>query len=183
MQFRKTVILKTGEPCEIRTATGDDAAGVLRCFLMTHEETDNMLTLPEERSLTEADERVFLEERAARADSVELCAVLNGEIVATAGFDSVGAQQKVRHRASFGIGVLRDAWGRGIGRALTESCIALARQAGFSQLELDVVADNEAAIALYRSCGFLEYGCNPLGFLHPKLGPQPLLLMRLELKE
>lgn len=33
MQYNKTVILKTGEACVIRTAEGGDAADVLRCFL------------------------------------------------------------------------------------------------------------------------------------------------------
>ncbi len=181
MQYNKTVILKTGEPCVIRTATGDDAAGVLRCFLLTHEETDNMLTYPDECSMTEEDERAFLESRAAQPDGVELCAVINGEIVGTAGFDPIGRHEKIRHRASFGIGILRAYWGRGVGRALTEACVALAKQAGFRQLELDVVAGNEAAVALYQSCGFTEYGLNPLGFQSRASGDQPLLLMRLEL--
>ena len=78
MYYKQTVFLKTGRTCIIRTATGADAAGVMDCFVRTHTETDNMLTYPEERSLTEADEREFLDERAARTDSVELCAVVGG---------------------------------------------------------------------------------------------------------
>ena len=182
MQYNKTVILKTGEPCTIRTAEGADAAGVLRCFLGTHEETDNMLTLPEECTMTEEDERAFLEKRAQQTDGAELCAVVNGEIAGTAGFDPVGRHIKIRHRASFGIGILRDYWNRGIGRALTTACIALAKEAGYRQLELDVVADNAAAIALYESCGFAEYGRNPLGFCIPGRGDQTQVLMRLELE-
>ena len=181
MQYNKTVILKTGEACVIRTAEGADAAGVLRCFLLTHEETDNMLTYPDECTMTEADERAFLEQRAAQEDGVELCAVVGGKIVGTAGFDPIGRHEKVRHRASFGIGILKDFWGRGVGRALTTACVALAKEAGFRQLELDVVAENEAAAALYKSCGFVEYGRNPLGFCSRTNGDQTLVLMRLEL--
>ena len=105
MQYYKKILLKNGRSCIIRTADGSDAAGVLHCFLRTHEETDNMLTYPEERSMSEADERAFLDSRAVRDDSVELCAVVDGKIVGTAGFDPVGKQLKLRHRASFGIGI------------------------------------------------------------------------------
>ena len=181
MQYYKELLLKNGKSCIIRTADGSDAAGVLRCFLKTHAETDNMLTYPEERSFTEADERDFLDTRAARDNSAELCAVVDGEIVGTAGFDPVGTQLKLRHRATFGIGVLRDSWGLGIGRALTESCIALAKQAGYRQLELEVLAQNLAAISLYQSVGFLEYGRNPCGFRTRDGEDQTLVLMRLPL--
>ena len=49
------------------------------------------------------------------------------------------------------------------------------------QLELQVVADNAAAVALYKSMGFTESGRNPLGFRSRTTGWQSLLLMRLEL--
>ncbi len=181
MYYKQTVFLKTGRTCIIRTATGADAAGVMDCFVRTHTETDNMLTYPEERSLTEADEREFLDERAARTDSVELCAVVGGTIVGTAGFAPVGAQIKLRHRATFGIGILKDFWNSGIGRALTESCISLAKEAGYRQLELDVLADNVRAVTLYQSCGFVEYGRNPCGFRTREGEDQTLVLMRLPL--
>ena len=181
MQYYKEFLLKNGKNCIIRTADGSDAAGVLRCFFKTHAETDNLLTYSDERSFTEADERDFLEKRAVREDSVELCAVVDGKIVGTGGFTPVGTQIKLRHRAAFGIGVLRDYWGLGIGRALTESCIALAKQAGYRQLELDVLAENHAAISLYQSVGFVEYGRNPCGFRTRDGEDQTLVLMRLPL--
>ena len=48
--------------------------------------------------------------------------------------------------------------GRGVGRALTEALVAKARTAGIEVLTLDVRGDNEAALTLYRSLGFNEYG-------------------------
>ena len=72
-------------------------------------------------------------------------------------------------------------WGLGIGRALTEGCIECARTAGYVQLELEAVAENESALALYRSVGFQEYGRNPKGFRFRLTGWQELVLMRLEL--
>ena len=64
---------------------------------------------------------------------------------------------------------------------LTAACIALAKKAGYAQLELQVVCDNIAAVALYKSIGFIEYGRNPRGFRSRVTGWQPLSLMQLEL--
>ena len=41
---------------------------------------------------------------------------------------------------------LREYWGIGIGSALTEACIKCAKEAGYIQLELNVVADNTRLI-------------------------------------
>jgi GNAT superfamily N-acetyltransferase len=44
----------------------------------------------------------------------------------------------------------------GLGRALGEATIERARELGCARLELDVDADNEAALALYCELGFSE---------------------------
>ena len=106
---------------------------------------------------------------------------VDGKVAGTAGIDAVGTKYKLRHRAEFGISVAEEYWGLGIGRALTQACIRCAKEAGYTQLELTVVAENERAIALYRSAGFTEYGRNPRGFLSRASGYQELVYMLLEL--
>ena len=96
--------------------------------------------------------------------------------------DRLASYAKARHRAGFGISIDRAYWGMGIGRALTQACIECARTAGYAQLELEVVADNRSALALYESEGFIEYGRNPKGFRSRISGWQELVLMRLELE-
>ena len=93
----------------------------------------------------------------------------------------MGGRRKVAHRARFGISVLKEQWGMGIGRVLMDASIDCARQAGYTQLELDVVADNEGAMSLYRRAGFKEYGRNPRGYRSASAGYQELVYMRLEL--
>ena len=122
---------------------------------------------------------------AAKAESeneIELVAELDGVLVGAAGFGCVGKKEKVRHRAWFGISIDRDFWHLGIGRALTKACIQFAKQAGYLQLELEAVADNERALGLYESEGFVEYGRNPKGFRSRLTGWQTLVLMRRELE-
>jgi ribosomal protein S18 acetylase RimI-like enzyme len=56
------------------------------------------------------------------------------------------------------------AHGRGVGRALTSALLADARAAGIEVLTLDARGDNTAALGLYASLGFTEYGRLP-GFV------------------
>ena len=108
-------------------------------------------------------------------------ATIASDLSTAAGIDAVGGRYKLRHRAEFGVSVAREYWGLGIGRALLNACIDCARQAGYTQLELDVVADNARAMALYTQAGFTEYGRNPRGFRSRTAGYQELVYMRLEL--
>lgn len=60
--------------------------------------------------------------------------------------------------AEFGMFVDASERGRGLGRRLLDAGEMLARERGYSSLELEVYAHNDAAIALYRSGGFEEIG-------------------------
>ena len=104
---------------------------------------------------------------------------MDGKVEGCAGIKCVGRKEKIRHRAEFGISVDQAYWGLGIGRALTVACIECAKKAGYIQLELEVVAENRSAIALYESVGFEEYGRNPKGFCSRFTGWQEVVLMRL----
>ena len=107
--------------------------------------------------------------------------MVNGVVVGTAGIEAVGTKYKVRHRAELGISVAKEFWGLGIGCALMDACIECARQAGYVQLELDVVSENSRAISMYEKAGFEEYGRNPKGFNSRITGFQEIVYMRLEL--
>ena len=126
-------------------------------------------------------ERDYLKRKTENPREIELLAEVDGTITGTAGIGGVGSAEKTSHRASFGIGIDKVWWGLGIGRALTEACIECAAAAGYSQLELEVVANNERALSLYKSVGFVEYGRNPNGFISRTIGRQAIVLMRLEL--
>ena len=181
MTYEKTVLLKNGAACVIRAASGADAEAVIDCFNVTRRETDFMMTYPGERNIEVEPERAFLDGRLADPRAAFLCAEVDGQIVGTAGIDPIGHWEKLRHRVSFGIGVKRDWWGLGIGRALTESCIDCAKAAGYSQMELEVLAVNTAALSLYRSCSFTEYGRNERGFWMRDGSYRALILMKRDL--
>lgn len=181
MKYEKTVTLKTGEKCVLRNGMESDAAEVLDCFNVTHGETDFLLSYPDENTFDLEKEREYLAQKEASGREIEICAVVDGHVAGTAGIGAVGERDKVKHRADFGIGIKKDYWGRGIGRALTEACVECACQAGYVQLELEAVGENESALALYKSAGFVEYGRNPKGFRSRSGRWQEVVLMRMEL--
>jgi RimJ/RimL family protein N-acetyltransferase len=181
MRYHEIITLKDGRSCLLRNGDSRDGQAVWDLFRLTHQQTDFLLSYPDENSFTPEEEADFLQKTTDSADEIEILAVLDGRVVGTAGIERLGRKEKVRHRAGFGISVDRSCWGLGIGRALTRACIACAKAAGYSQLELDAVAENESALALYRSEGFVEYGRNPRGFRSRLTGWQELVLMRLEL--
>ncbi len=181
MKYNRNIVLKDGRTCILRNGTERDGEAVLENFLLTHAQTDWLLSYPDEVRFTEEQEREYLRKKTESPFEAEILAEVDGKIVGTAGIDRIGGNEKVKHRASFGISVDRDFWGLGIGRALTRACIECARAAGYEQLELEAVADNKRAVALYKSEGFVEYGRNPKGFRSRESGMQELVLMRLEL--
>ena len=183
MQYNKTVILKDGRTCVVRNGEEKDAEGVLANFIATHGQTEFLTTYPDETPITPDQEKAYLKGKTESERDAALVAEVDGVITGTAGVDCFRAADKVKHRAHFGISIDRAWWGIGIGRALTEACIECARQAGVLQLELEVVSENERAIALYRSAGFVEYGRNPKGFRTRSGRWQENILMRLELDE
>jgi [ribosomal protein S18]-alanine N-acetyltransferase len=50
---------------------------------------------------------------------------------------------------------------RGVGRALLQACEAFGRRHRRAAITLEVRYDNAAAIALYESCGFRQFGEHP----------------------
>lgn len=181
MKYNQQITLKNGKTALLRNGTAADGCAALEVFNQTHAETDYLLSYPDENSLDAAQEADFLEEKSQSANEIEIIAIVDGKLVGTAGIEAVGSKYKLKHRAEFGISILREYWDLGLGGALTRACIQCAREAGYSQIELNVVADNAAAIALYSREGFVEYGRNPRGFNSRMSGYQELVYMRLEL--
>lgn len=181
MKFDQRIILKNGKEAWLRNGCATDGGAVFENFNATHAETDYLLSYPDENFFDPDKEAQFLEEKAKSLNEIEIIALVDGKVAGTAGIEAVGTKDKVRHRAEFGIGILREYWGLGLGKALAKACIQCARDAGYVQLELNVVSENKKAISLYQDLGFIEFGRNPKGFNSRTSGFQELIYMRLEL--
>ncbi len=181
MEYREVIRLKDGRECTIRNGVEEDGEAVFEIFNRTHEQTDFLLSYTDENSLNKEEEGEFLKKKTESEREIELIAEVDDRVIACAGIEAVGSKDKVKHRAEFGISVDKEYWGIGIGSALMNACILCAKKAGYSQLELTVVSDNQRAVSMYRKAGFVEFGRNPKGFQSRYSGYQELLYMRLDL--
>ena len=66
------------------------------------------------------------------------------------------------------MGVLPDFRGRGLGRALMDALLELARQRGSERVFLEVRASNTPAITLYEQSGFERVGVTKAYFRNPR---------------
>lgn len=181
MKYNEKITLKNGKTALLRNGEAADGDAVFNVFNQTHAETDFLLTYPDENSFDPEREASFLQGKTDSPNEIEILAIIDDKIVGTAGISEIGTKVKIRHRAEFGVSVLREYWGLGIGKALTKACIQCAKDAGYTQLELNVVAENTKAISIYKKLGFEEFGRNPKGFLSRKSGFQELIYMLLVL--
>ena len=182
MEYLKEIYLKNGKEAILRNGTASDGEEVLKVFIDTHDETDFLTSYPDENTITAEDEGKYLDKQTKSENGIEIIAYVEDRAVGLAGISSIGDKYKLKHRANFGISILKDYWGLGIGNALTEACIECAKKAGYEQLELEVVGDNHRAISLYKKMGFVEFGRNPKGFKSRICGYQELIYMSLELR-
>ena len=181
MRYAKTVVVKGGVEILVRNAVASDARALRETMRRAHTQSDYLLSYPDEQSVDDEQEARSLEAIERSGNEVELVAIIDGRIVGSAGVSAVRSRRKVAHRARLGISILKEYWRMGIGRMLMDASIDCARQVGYTQLELEVVTDNERAVSLYRCAGFEEYGRNPRGYRSTAAGYQELVYMRLEL--
>lgn len=162
----KRVVLRDGTPCVLRSPHAEDADAILCMLKQVMAETEYLSMYPDELTMTVEEERAFLENICTDKQSLMLSAFVDSVPVSNANIAPVApGKSKYRHRAGFGISVLRSHWRRGLGGLLTRELMAQAADAGYEQVELEVDCENAAARALYESCGFRSYGVLEHAFL------------------
>ncbi|MDQ0122559.1 RimJ/RimL family protein N-acetyltransferase [Pseudomonas lini] len=73
-------------------------------------------------------------------------------------------REKARHKATlFGMYVSAKARQRGLGYTLVQAALTEAQdRQGLRLVQLTVTAGNDAAINLYKRCGFIQFGLEPM---------------------
>jgi RimJ/RimL family protein N-acetyltransferase len=100
--------------------------------------------------------RRYVEERMACGDPMVVAIGAD----ALVGWCDIGRNSAPsrKHRGLLGMGVIADWRRQGVGAALLTAALDLASRRDFIRIELDVHADNAAAIALYEKFGFVREG-------------------------
>lgn len=82
------------------------------------------------------------------------------------------------HVATASFMVAAEARGRGVGRALGEHVLDLARRHGYAAMQFNAVVEtNTGAVRLWQALGFSIVGTVPEAFTHPTLGRVGLHIM------
>lgn len=86
-----------------------------------------------------------------------------GELVGIVGL-AFEAREKARHKSTlFGMYVSDTVRQRGLGHELIQALFIEAQaRPGLKLIQLTVTAGNDAALALYQRCGFVQFGLEPL---------------------
>lgn len=154
----KEITLKNGQLCTLRNAIEDDAEEMIIYLKRTNAETTFMARYEDEITVTVDEEKAFLAASLGDPQRIMISALIGGSLVASAGFSAISAYERTRHRAEFGISILKEFWNLGLGSVIMSALLESAKAAGYEQLELEVVAENERAFALYKKFGFEVYG-------------------------
>jgi ribosomal protein S18 acetylase RimI-like enzyme len=113
-------------------------------------------TTPPSRAVTDA----WVNELLSDGSRLVL-ACRDDEVVALGTWSRLPAEVLAHNGEIRRVMVHRSARGLGLGRRITSALVESATEMGIEQLLCDVRGNNHAAIALYRSLGFQEYGRLP----------------------
>lgn len=103
-------------------------------------------------SMEYQDEEKWVENK--QPGSHRFVAELDGKVVGSASI-SQNLRARMTHSGGFGLLVHADYWGQGVGSALTAAALDLADNwLGLMRVELEVFAENSAAIHIYEKFGF-----------------------------
>ncbi|QRG70672.1 GNAT family N-acetyltransferase [Brevibacillus choshinensis] len=137
----------------IRSAVEKDAEELSALRLVIDGETENLDREKGEAFIDPAGFAKLISEDTENPRNLFLVAVANDRIV---GFSRCEGNQLRRssHKVEFGVCVLKEFWGYGIGKQLLQQSISWADENGIRKMTLHVLETNEPAIALYQKLGF-----------------------------
>jgi ribosomal protein S18 acetylase RimI-like enzyme len=116
-------------------------------------ETENMDREKGEAYIDETGFKKIIEEDTERENNLFLVVEVNERIV---GFSRCEGNELKRtsHKVEFGVCVLKEYWGYGIGQNLLKESIHWADSNGIKKITLSVLETNGRAITLYKKYGF-----------------------------
>lgn len=152
---------KKGREVILRTAVESDAEKLIDYLKITAAETPFLIREPDEITLSIKQEQDFIKSKKDSENELLLIAEIGGRHIGNCSLMSIGSYKRYRHRCDIALALYKKYWGLGIGKAMLETVLDIAEKAGYEQAELEVIADNKPAIALYEKIGFKIYGTFP----------------------
>ncbi len=146
---------------EIRKAKVEDAQAILDYLDQIGKESDNLTFGEEGIGYTYEDEVKLIQSFEENLNSTMYLAIDHNKIVSIGNL-SASKRERTKHISILGISVLKSHWNQGIGKMMMKTLIEFAKQAPDTKaIHLEVRSDNEVAIRLYRSVGFVKNSTIP----------------------
>lgn len=144
---------------EIRVLTTDDVEAYWHCRLEALERDPDAFSSSVEDHLKLTRDEILRRLTGDPANNFVLGVFADGKLMGTAGF-ARETQPKSRHKGRiWGVYLNADLRGKGIGRKLLQMVLNRAGEVeGVEQILISVTTTQAAAIALYRSLGFVSWG-------------------------
>ena len=152
-KFGRTIILRNARP--------EDADDLVKYLKATSAETPYLIREPEEITITTENEEQFLQAKMDAERELMLIALIDGKHIGNCSLMSIAPYKRYRHRCDVAIALYKEYCGCGIGTAMLQTVLNVAKEAGYEQAELEVMAENKKAIAMYEKLGFKKYGSFP----------------------
>lgn len=137
----------------IRSAISSDAQALSALRLKIDGETENLDRVKGEAFIDTLGFEQLIQADTENSKNLFLVAETNGKLV---GFSRCEENPLKRsaHKVEFGVGVLKDYWGVGIGKNFLKESINWADANEIHKISLAVLETNEKAIGLYKKLGF-----------------------------
>lgn len=142
-----------GKNYTIRSAVASDAEALPQLRVQIDGETENMDREKGEGFISITGFEQMIKEDTESPRNLFLVAVVDQQIV---GFSRCEGKNLKRysHKVEFGVCILKDYWGYGIGKNLLKESVIWADSNGIKKMALNVLETNDKAIKLYQSLGF-----------------------------
>lgn len=136
----------------IRNAEAKDAEEIIIMVKQVIDETGFFPHTAKEFNLTVEQEIDYI-----RSTALFLLVEIDGKIVGSVTLDR-SHLIKLKHIVTFGITILKEYCGLGIGSSLMKKVIEWTKSNGVEKIELEVFENNTSAVMLYKKFGFVEEG-------------------------
>ena len=152
---------KLGRTVILRNARPEDSAALIEYLRTTSAETPYLIREPEEITITEEQENKFIQAKIDAERELMLVAFIDGKHIGNCSLMSIAPYKRYRHRCDVAIALYKEYCGCGIGKAMLKTVLDVAKSIGYEQAELEVMAENKDAIAMYEKLGFEKFGTFP----------------------
>ncbi|RJE89678.1 GNAT family N-acetyltransferase [Paenibacillus sp. 1011MAR3C5] len=137
----------------IRSANEEDAAALSQLRVKIDGETEHMDREAGEAFISVENFRILIQRDSEQERNLFLVAVADNRLIGFSRCEGIYLK-RFAHKAEFGVCILKEYWGYGIGKELLRTSLAWADSAGITKMTLNVLETNKSAIRLYERFGF-----------------------------